>query len=93
MNITTYPLRGNPLVSFLYPDCSQSTAVTHVSIVLRGGDDEPAVIVHWANGEQWAYLVTMTTLISNLGLESVGEFADAMKREARYSTKHEPVVA
>lgn len=94
MNITTYPLKNTPSTSMLYPDCSQSTAVTHVCIVLRGGQSEHGVIVHWASGDKWVYLVPTDTIIANLGLESVGQFANAMKNEARFSTTNGmPVVA
>lgn len=82
MNITTTTHSSTTL---LRPDCSDSQAVRYVSVVLRHNADSIAVIVVWANGDEWTYLVPLNVVLANLGENSVGRFANAMKREAEYA--------
>jgi hypothetical protein len=82
MNITT---THASFTTLLRPDCSDSQAVRYVSIVLRHNTENIGVIVQWANGDEWTYLVPLATVIANLGEDSVGRFANAMKREAVFT--------
>lgn len=97
MNITTSISSTYDNITFVRPDCSQSTAITYMSILLSSEKDEQSVIIGWLNGDQWVYHVPTTILIANLGLESVEQFANVVKREARFSTnvrkESMPVVA
>ena len=89
MNITT---TSHITSTLLRPDCSGSEAVRYVSIVFTHGITENiGVIVEWANGDDWMYLVPLATVLAYLGEDSVGRFANAMKREAVFTTKREAV--
>jgi hypothetical protein len=89
MNTTT---TSHITSTLLRPDCSGSQAVRYVSIVFAHGNTENVgVIVEWANGDNWTYLVPMATVLAYLGEDSVGRFANAMKRGAMSATKREAV--
>lgn len=85
MNITTNTFQD---LTFLKPDCSNSTAVRHISILLHDSPlNDRCVLVCWANGDEWAYHVPLKAILANIGVESVGQFANAMKRESIHTAK------
>ena len=70
-------------------DCEDSTAVRRAVVILGGsrlGSGE-WVTITWVNGDKWGYFVPLATILPLLGEESVGRFANAVKREATYATK------
>lgn len=70
-------------------DCEDSTAVTRAVVILGGsrlGSGE-WVSITWASGDKWGYFVPLATILPLLGEESVGRFANAVKREATFATK------
>jgi len=86
MNITT---THASFTTILRPDCSGSQAVRYASILFAHGDENATVIIQWANRDKWSYMVPLAVVIANLGEDSVGRFANAMKREAVFTMNPE----
>ena len=88
MKITTSETANT---TFLYINCEDSTAVKEACVLTRKSDFAGMghfVIVTWANGEEWGYRLSPTfPMFTLLGGESVGRFANAVKREAEYASK------
>lgn len=89
MKITTFPnTLGNAHMEI---DCKDSTAVKQIAIIMHKTISPRSlgewVCITWANGDRWGYFIPIDTLLPLFGEESVGRFANAIKRGATWSDK------
>jgi predicted cupin superfamily sugar epimerase len=67
-------------------ECSESTAVKELFIIVKGDDDEVFVGVTYRSGDKWRYFVPASIILANLGMESVGRFvATVVKPNATFA--------
>ena len=88
MKITTTQDHNTTILTI---DCKGSTAVKAVGVGVINCEDpilsRPFVAITWASGDTWGYRLPSTPLLlALLGEKSVGQFANAVKREATFAT-------